>query len=79
MPSVIEHIWNLNRILDDQSTFGQVLATLFGYNGSPSLTEFLAYAGYFGIVIGFLWAARSRLGGSGKASAHPAQPVQRQA
>jgi high-affinity iron transporter len=60
VPSVIGHIWNINRILNDQSTFGQVLAALFGYNASPSLTEALAYAGYFGIVIGFLWAGQRR-------------------
>ena len=76
VPSVIEHIWNINRILNDQSTFGQVLAALFGYNGSPSLTEVLAYAGYFGIVIGFLWAGQNRFAKPGKASA---QPVRRQA
>ncbi len=51
VPSVIEHVWNLNPILNDQSTLGQVLATLFGYNGSPSLTEVLAYALYFGVVM----------------------------
>jgi high-affinity iron transporter len=51
IPSVIEHVWNLNPILNDQSTLGQVLATLFGYNCSPSLTEVLAYAFYFGVVL----------------------------
>jgi high-affinity iron transporter len=57
VPSVIEHVWNLNPILDDQSTLGQILATLFGYNGSPSLTEVLAYVFYFGVVVvGLLWA-----------------------
>jgi high-affinity iron transporter len=57
VPSVIEHVWNLNPILSDQSTLGQVLATLFGYNGSPSLTEVLAYAFYFGaVVLGLRWA-----------------------
>jgi len=56
VPSVIEHVWNLNPILDDQSSLGQVLATLFGYNGSPSLTEVLAYALYFGVVaLVLLW------------------------
>jgi high-affinity iron transporter len=61
VPPVIEHVWDLNPILNDQSTLGQVLATLFGYNGSPSLTEVLAYAAYFGIVaLGLQWAgARS--------------------
>ena len=50
VPSVIEHVWDLNPILNDQSTLGQILATLFGYNGSPSLTEVLAYTTYFGVV-----------------------------
>jgi high-affinity iron transporter len=51
VPPVIEHVWNLNPLLNDQSTLGQLLATLFGYNSSPSLTEGLAYAVYFGIVV----------------------------
>ncbi len=69
VPSVIEHVWNLNPILNDQSTLGQVLATLFGYNGSPSLTEVLAYAAYFGVVaLGLIWVGSK-----------PAQIAQRQA
>ena len=57
IPPVIEHIWNLNPLLNDQSTLGQLLAALFGYNGSPSLTEVLAYALYFGVVaLGLQWA-----------------------
>jgi high-affinity iron transporter len=56
VPSVIAHVWNLNPFLNDQSTLGQVLAALFGYNGSPSLTEVLAYVFYFGlVVIGLQW------------------------
>jgi len=57
VPSVIEHVWNLNPILNDQSTLGQLLAALFGYSGSPSLTEVLAYLVYFGgIVLALQWA-----------------------
>ncbi len=57
VPPVIEHVWNLNPVLNDQSTLGQLLGALFGYNGSPSLTEVLAYAAYFGIVaLGLQWA-----------------------
>jgi high-affinity iron transporter len=56
IPAGIQHVWNLNPILNDQSPLGQVLATLFGYNGSPSLTEVLAYAIYFTVVIlGLQW------------------------
>ena len=57
IPPVIEHVWNLNPILNDQSTLGKLLSALFGYNGSPSLTELLAYAAYFGMVLlGLRWA-----------------------
>lgn len=58
VPPVIGHVWNLNPVLDDQSTLGQVLATLFGYSGSPSLTQVLAYMLYFvGVVLGLKGAA----------------------
>lgn len=47
IPAVIEHVWDVNAILDENSTFGLLLKALFGYNGNPSLTEVLAYVAYF--------------------------------
>lgn len=47
VPAVVEHIWDINAIVDENSAFGQFLKALFGYNGNPSLTEMLAYVGYF--------------------------------
>jgi high-affinity iron transporter len=47
VPAVIEHVWNVNPILDENSTLGSMLNALFGYNGNPSLTEVLAYFVYF--------------------------------
>ncbi len=47
IPSVIEHVWDTNSILDENSTLGSLLNALFGYNGNPSLTEVLTYFGYF--------------------------------
>jgi high-affinity iron transporter len=53
IPPVIEHIWDTNPILDENSPSGIFLKALFGYNGNPSLTEVIAYAGYFlAIIIG---------------------------
>jgi high-affinity iron transporter len=46
IPVVINPIWNLNPLLNDQSTLGVIFSTLFGYHGSPSLTEALSYAIY---------------------------------
>lgn len=50
IPAVIDHVWDVNFILNEQSTIGQMLITLFGYNSNPSLTEVLAYLGYFGAL-----------------------------
>lgn len=50
IPSVVEHLYDVNPIVHESSVFGQFLKALFGYNGNPSLTETLAYLGYFVIV-----------------------------
>jgi high-affinity iron transporter len=50
VPSVIEHVWNTNAVLDENSVAGQVLKTLFGYNGDPSLTEVIGYVTYFVVL-----------------------------
>jgi len=47
IPVVIEHLWDINPIIDENSTFGQIIKALFGYNGNPSLTEVMAYIAYF--------------------------------
>jgi len=53
IPALIEHVWDVNSILNESSTLGQILKALFGYNGNPSLSEVLAYIGYFaGIAVG---------------------------
>ncbi len=46
IPTIVEQVWNTNAILSEDSAVGQLLKTLFGYNGNPSLTEVLAYFGY---------------------------------
>lgn len=54
IPYIIEHIWDVNAIIDENSVTGQLLKTLFGYNGNPSLTEMIGYFGYLiGITILF--------------------------
>ena len=55
IPSVIEHVWDVNAIVDENSVPGQLLKTLFGYNGNPSLTEMIAYFVYLIVVSVFWW------------------------
>ena len=43
LPIVVEHVWNLNPILDENGSVGAFLKALFGYNGNPSLLEVTAY------------------------------------
>jgi high-affinity iron transporter len=50
IPALIDPLWNINPILPESSTGGQLLKSLFGYNGNPSLTEMIAYLGYFAAV-----------------------------
>ena len=50
IPSIIEHVWDLNSVVSEDSTFGLFLKALFGYNGNPSLTEVLAYLGYLLVI-----------------------------
>jgi high-affinity iron transporter len=54
IPVIIEHVWDLNAFINENSVFGQLLQTLFGYNGNPSLTEFIAYLAY-SIVVSIFW------------------------
>ncbi len=67
IPALVEHVWDINFILDENSTLGLILKSLFGYNGNPSLSEVLAYLGYFvGIGVG-LWRSTSALPSAQKA------------
>ena len=50
IPSVIEPLWDINYLLDENSTLGQMMKALFGYNGNPSLTEVLAYLVYLAFI-----------------------------
>jgi len=54
IPPVIEHIWDVNALLDENSIAGLLMKTLFGYNGNPSLTEMIAYFAYLATIL-FLW------------------------
>jgi high-affinity iron transporter len=53
IPNLIEHVWNVNSIIDETSVFGELLKTLFGYNGNPSLTEMIGYFAYLASVLFF--------------------------
>lgn len=46
IPALVAPIWDLTHFLPEDTLIGQILATLFGYNADPSLTEVMAYLVY---------------------------------
>jgi len=46
IPSIVDHFYDINFVLNENSTFGLLVKALFGYNGNPSLSESIAYIGY---------------------------------
>ncbi len=60
IPEIVEHVWDINPPLNPDGSYpplhengliGGSLKALIGYNGNPSLTEVIAYIGYW-IIIG---------------------------
>jgi high-affinity iron transporter len=58
LPVIVEHIWDINHVLDEQGGLGVFLKALFGYNGNPSLLEVAAYILYFAVVGLAIWKQR---------------------
>jgi high-affinity iron transporter len=50
LPTLVEHLWDNNPILDENGPLGSFLRALFGYNGNPSLLEVISYLCYFAVV-----------------------------
>ncbi len=51
IPPIVEHVWDINHILPEQSTFGRFLTAIVGYNANPSLLEVVAYIAYLALVL----------------------------
>jgi len=49
---VVEHVWDINYILPEKSTFGRFLTAIVGYNANPSLIEVIAYPLYLALALG---------------------------
>ena len=60
LPPLIDHLWDLGKVLSEDSLLGQSLGVLFGYTASPNLVQMLAYLAYFIAVLVGLQLNRSR-------------------
>lgn len=54
VPSLIEHVWDINHIFNEKQGLGSFAKALFGYNGNPSLSEVIVYAAYLILIPAFL-------------------------
>jgi high-affinity iron transporter len=64
LPTFVEHVWDMNPILDESGALGSFLQALLGYNGNPSLLEVIGYVAYL-MGVGLLnwrgWQRPARL------------------
>ncbi len=72
LPISIEHVWDINYIVNDGSGVGLWLKALLGYNGNPSLLEVVAYPTYLVLASWYFIAMRpaSPSGAPTSATAH---------
>ncbi len=64
LPALVETVWNLNPVLDENSLVGSILKALFGYNGDPSLMEVIGYLFYWLLIGGVIGLQRRIAEGS---------------
>ena len=55
-----EPLWHSARVLSEDSSFGDVLHSFFGYSDAPTPLQLLVYAGYLAIVIVAFLGVRTR-------------------
>jgi len=61
IPPVIEHIYDINFLINEKGIFGGILKDLFGFNANPSLSEAVLYILYLGSVMtAYFWPYRER-------------------
>jgi high-affinity iron transporter len=62
LPTVVEHLWNVNPILDENSPVGELLKAIVGYTASPSLLQVVGYLAYWGFAIfGIRWLVERKI------------------
>lgn len=60
LPAIVDPLYNINAILNDKSLAGELLKSLFGFNGNPALIETVAYLGYLAVVGWLIFGPRNR-------------------
>ena len=61
LPVLDAPMWHSASVLSENSAFGDVLHSFFGYSDAPTPLQLLTYIGYLAIVIVVYLGVRSRL------------------
>jgi high-affinity iron transporter len=61
LPFLDQPMWHSGRLLSEDSSFGDVLHSFFGYSDAPTPLQLLVYVGYLAIVIAAYLGLRARL------------------
>jgi high-affinity iron transporter len=59
VPEMIEHLYDMNSVLNEKKGIGSFLKALFGYNGNPSLTETVGYWVYLVTMLSFVFRKKT--------------------
>jgi high-affinity iron transporter len=61
LPPIVDHVWDSGWILNGDSHLGLLMKALFGYSAAPSLTQIIGYAGYWVLVIVWIYSEQATL------------------
>ncbi len=62
LPIFSQHLYDLSHIVPDNSTLGELLTAIVGYNPAPSLLQVIAYWVYWGFaLIGVPWFVNRKI------------------
>lgn len=53
-------LWNSASILNENSTFGDIMHSFFGYADSPTAMQLVCYALFIAVAVGWFWRSRAQ-------------------
>ena len=65
LPVLDSPMWHSARLLSENSAFGDVLHSFFGYSDAPTPLQLLVYVAYLGIAAAAYLGVRARLAARG--------------
>jgi high-affinity iron transporter len=77
VPSVIEHLYDINFMINEKSVLGGILKDLFGYNANPSLSETVLYLTYMGSVLAAYFCPSKKVSIAGTGNVEVAKQAKR--